>query len=93
MESTEQCVLGGGSQQVKAVGNGRDNSSLVLEEAGRGDCLEEGSRSLHRGVRKQGLPGVSAQLGGIGQESPGRGHFIQPHLGAGTEAAPRGHRV
>lgn len=53
---------------MKAVGNGRDSSSLVLEKAGRGDCLEEGSRSLHRGVREQGLPGVSAQLGGIGQE-------------------------
>lgn len=45
---------------MKAVGNGKDSSSLVLEKAGRGDCLEEGSRSLHRGVREWDLPGVSA---------------------------------
>lgn len=62
-------MLGGASQLVKAVGNGRDSSSLVLEEAGRGDCLEEGSRSLHRGVREQGLPEISAQVGGISEES------------------------
>lgn len=28
------------------------SSSPMLEEAARGDCLEEGARSLHRGVKE-----------------------------------------
>lgn len=35
---------------MKAVGAKRSSNSLMLEEAGRGDCLEEGPRSLHRRV-------------------------------------------
>lgn len=54
---------------MKAVGAKRSSNSLMLEEAGRGDCLEEGPASLHRRVEMSGLPGVSVQLGAVSQES------------------------
>lgn len=60
----------------------------MLEEAGREDCLEEGSGSLHRRVEVQGLPGVSAQLSGVGWASSWRGRFVQPQLEVGAEATP-----
>lgn len=40
----------------------------MLEEAGRGDCLEEGSGSQYSGVEVKGFPGVSAQKGAIEQQ-------------------------
>lgn len=66
-ESTVQSVLGGCPQQVEAAGIGRSRSSLMLEEAARGDCLEEGTGSLQGGVEEWGLPGVSAQRDGVGK--------------------------
>lgn len=53
---------------MKAVGAERICSSLMLEEAGRGDCLEEGSGSQYSGVEVKGFPGVSAQKGAIEQQ-------------------------
>lgn len=43
-------------------------SSLMLEEAGKGDCLEEGAGSLYSGVVVKGFPGVSAQKGALEQQ-------------------------
>lgn len=49
-QSLQQSMPGGCHRWMKAVGAKRSSNSLMLEEAGRGDCLEEGPGSLHRRV-------------------------------------------